>query len=129
MTLLYYDNNSCGFYDELPLDNGTIESCNYCTIGYNESVAECISGQTTSEHTFSYLNYGTCCAVTGIPSDCTLPANYTTFCIGIHSSSDIPSVVVDGIVTLGTEFIKYAPIIAIITLVILAGGYVGIKVF
>lgn len=106
-TLLYTDLNDCGTYDDLPLDNGTISSCNYCTASYTENIDNCVK-------IYTWDNYETCCAVTGIPADCpTIPENVTE-CVGMHTSEDIPAVAIDTIVEVGLEFIKYAGLIAIV---------------
>jgi hypothetical protein len=109
--LTYTDQNTCGTYDTLPADNGTVTNCNYCSkvVGQNET--EC---EDYKIRNIPYLvNYDTCCAVTGLDSDCALPQEETKSCVGTHSASSITGVVVDAIVETGGEVIKYTPVIAI----------------
>jgi len=107
-TLSYTDNNACGTFIDLPLDDGTVSNCNYCTIDYTETVDNCAT-------TYDYNNYGACCGLTGFPDDCTLPNNVTD-CVGVHSTEDIPNVVIDFGVEFGREFIALAGLIVVIGL-------------
>lgn len=74
----YLDINTCGTY----LDNtsavlGTIEeSCNYCTSTFSSSLTTCTNNQQVQYYAYS----NTCCADTGLPSDCNLPSNQTISC-------------------------------------------------
>ena len=84
---IYTDSNDCGTYDDLPLDNASVvSSCNYCDSTYEESNTSC----TTSD--LIYTNYdwtNTCCADTGLSSDCdSIPSNYTTACNYCDSTYD-----------------------------------------
>jgi len=83
--ILYTDNNDCGTSDDLPANNGTCVSCDYCCpcwycAEYNES---CGIGGGQSEFitcsNVSSLNHGICCNITGLPSDCNYTGNYTEF--------------------------------------------------
>ncbi|MBI3036932.1 hypothetical protein HYY73_04245 [Candidatus Woesearchaeota archaeon] len=73
----YTDANSCGSTEDLPADNGTAESCDYCTPQWINVSSSCRSDDTI---TVSYLYTNTCCQETGLPSDCTIPQNTTTAC-------------------------------------------------
>ena len=80
----YTDNNSCGTVAFLPVDNGTYVSCNYCSEDLVQSNSTCYlsSGIYVKDITYTDSNYFSCCAVTGIASDCsvdvTAPFNETT---------------------------------------------------
>jgi len=111
-TLYYIDSNACGTTDDLPVDNSTMSACNYCTSTWDETVSVCVGNQITT--TYDYTN--TCCFDTGLPSDCDIPANTTSSCIGIHQSEDVSNVVIDGLVEFGIEATKYVGIIALIGL-------------
>jgi len=110
--LTYIDTNNCGVYDELPSDNGTISSCNYCTASYNENINGCLK-------TYTWNNYNSCCAVTNIPADCSIPTNMTT-CVGMHTSSDIGAVIIDFFVEYGLGMISLVGLIAVVGLGVLA---------
>ena len=76
----YTDQNACGTYDNLPAQNGTESYCNYCSEELDQELGEC---QQTNNQTVDWHdnNYFSCCAVTGLPSDCsilTYPYNETT---------------------------------------------------
>jgi hypothetical protein len=130
-TWLYYDANSCGnipVYIPVPVDNGTIEACNYCTIDYHWDTGDCTDFKLYNE-TY-YDNYETCCAVTNITEDCELPSPiYLQTCTGIHSSNSITGLAIDIPVGIGQEFIRFAPLIAIIVLAVGGLAYLGIKRF
>jgi hypothetical protein len=69
--LMYYvDENSCNTTTNLPPDNGTYTTCNYCseniTGPYNTT---CNSSNQLTQY-YVDNNYATCCAVTNISSDC-----------------------------------------------------------
>ena len=114
--ILYYtDANECETDYDFPVDNNTVENCNYCTVAYHEVIENCTAGQSTHVISYVYDNFATCCNLTGIPADCDIPANYTTSCVGQHQASDISGVVVDGLVEVGIEGVKYAPFIAFLT--------------
>jgi len=118
-TLFYTDANTCGTFVDLPGDNGTISACNYCTLSSHTEQTGCVNFEIT---TFSvYDNFGTCCNVTNLASDCTLPGNTTTGCAGIHEASDTASVVIDFIVEIGISLISYAPIIVLVGGIVIVG--------
>jgi hypothetical protein len=117
-TLYYLDANLCGTYDDLPIDNGTVSVCNFCTLSYTENSPACVSGQSTRSITYSYDNYAECCGLTGLPADCDLPANTTESCIGVHQSEDIAGVVIDFVVEYGLMIVNFAGLIAILSLFI-----------
>lgn len=70
-TKTYYDYNDCGTTADLPIDNNTIGSCNYCDESIFQNTSECESNGT---QTVSYFdnNYASCCAVTGLLEDCSI---------------------------------------------------------
>lgn len=120
-TLLYTDTNACGTYGSLPGDNGTISSCNYCTLQYHFEETGCIDYENTNVP--EYDNYGSCCAVTGIAEDCDLPANQSAgSCVGIHESSSLGAIIVDFFVEFGIVILALAVPIVLIGLALWWGG-------
>lgn len=82
--LTYYDNNSCGTYGSLPGNNGTYQSCNYCSEDLQQVTGAC-QPDNTQNLSWTDNNYFTCCDITGLSSDCSIlesPFNETTdqFC-------------------------------------------------
>lgn len=80
-TLIYYDANRCLFPTNIPVDNGTISYCNYCSEDLQVIYGECLDNSTQSV-TWVDLNQFICCDVTNLPSDCsirTYPYNETTY--------------------------------------------------
>jgi hypothetical protein len=81
----YLDNNSCGFYYYLPPDNGTIVPCNYCTediVKSYTSYCYLFNGSGLRSYVWLDNNYYSCCAITGIISDCSIlysPYNESAF--------------------------------------------------
>jgi len=73
----YTDQSSCGTNEGLPVDNGTVEDCNYCTSTWTNVNSSCHTND-TFDITYTYTN--SCCADTGLPSDCNIPANTTDVC-------------------------------------------------
>lgn len=76
----YTDQNACGTYDDLPAQNGTYQSCNYCLEELDQTLGTCQSNSTQTVD-WTDNNYFTCCAVTGLVSDCSIlyyPYNETT---------------------------------------------------
>ena len=75
-TKYYIDSAGCfDNYDEyydLPLDNGTLFSCNYCSQDLSFITDECLFNGTGFFAYQEYIdnNYYSCCAITGIYSDC-----------------------------------------------------------
>ena len=113
-TLYYLDANACGTYDDLPVNNGTLSSCNYCTIQTSVQNTGCVDMLETTYYQID--NYGSCCALTGLSADCNVPANTTSQCVGVHSASDIPAVVIDTLAEIGIAFLSYVPLIVLIGL-------------
>lgn len=114
-TLTYNDTNACGTFADLPSDNGTVSACNYCTLAYTETVGTCGSGESTADTVYDIDNYASCCALTGFSADCDVPeTNSTNSCAGIHSSSDMPAVVIDTLVEFGIGMIQFMPVIAVL---------------
>lgn len=67
----YNDNNSCNTYDDLPLDNGTIEEnyCNYCNadwIAHTGGIHECQLNETRYS---DYYDANNCYIITGLIED------------------------------------------------------------
>lgn len=82
----YTDANSCGTVHDLPVDNGTYQACNYCSADLDKAAySACYFNGTSAIRNFTWvdLNYGSCCAITGInASDCIVdfsPYNETGF--------------------------------------------------
>ncbi len=73
----YADANSCGTGDGSPEDNGTAESCNYCTPQWENVNSSCTASDTQS---VDYYYTNICCSETGLASDCTIPSNSTVAC-------------------------------------------------
>lgn len=113
-TLYYLDDNECGTYDDLPVDNSTIWSCNYCTVDYSIEQG-CFEYELIDYPV--YNNYETCCNVTGIAEDCEIPANVTLqSCTGLHQVNEITGLVIDTGVEIGIQFIAFVGIIVLIGL-------------
>jgi parallel beta-helix repeat protein len=69
--LTYKDKNYCGTSLFVPLDNGTYESCNYCSPSYIFYSMYTLCNE--SDQRIKYYidrNFDRCCAVTGLESDC-----------------------------------------------------------
>ncbi|MBI2143197.1 hypothetical protein HYU20_02545 [Candidatus Woesearchaeota archaeon] len=77
MVKYYTDANSCGSTEDLPADNGTAESCDYCTPKWTNLNSSCRNDDTTE---VNYIYTNTCCQETGLASDCAIPANTTSTC-------------------------------------------------
>jgi hypothetical protein len=80
-TKYYLDSNNCLISNGLPADNGTIQSCNYCSEDLFQYVGECTENSTQTID-YTDLNKFTCCDVTNISTDCsilTYPYNETTY--------------------------------------------------
>jgi hypothetical protein len=75
-----------------------------------------VTGQADRNITYEYTN--TCCFDTGLASDCTIPANTTESCIGIHETSDVTGLVVDFGVEFGITMISLVGIIVLVGLVV-----------
>jgi hypothetical protein len=123
-TLIYTDDNNCGTFGDLPIDNGTISACNYCTLQYhveNSYNSTCI-GQGDSYDVLYFLdNYGTCCNLTGKFEDCEdFPTSlFGVDCglgyqVGQYEADDIPAVTIDFATGLGIFLISMISIIGIV---------------
>jgi Tol biopolymer transport system component/subtilisin family serine protease len=66
----YVDNNSCGTTIDLPVDNGTYISCNYCSEDIQGPFTTSCNANDQQIQYYVDNNYAACCAVTGLPSDC-----------------------------------------------------------
>lgn len=92
----YTDNNNCGTTDGLPVDNGTYILCNYCTEDVEQVLGTCLWNGTGyyQDVTYQDNNYYSCCAISGIASDCTIetyPYNETTktICNSLEQDFDV----------------------------------------
>lgn len=75
----YYDNNTCGTFDDLPANNNTCGACNYCTLVTSQHNTSCtVYDNFTSYYTND--NKVACCDITNLSADCVLPANITYEC-------------------------------------------------
>lgn len=116
--LHYTDQNNCGTFEDLPVDDGELVPCNYCTIATQSHLTSCVNNSRTTYYTIT--NSASCCDLTGINADCNVPANSTSSCVSItgyvpqHTASDIVGVIIDFGVEYGMEIIKYVAIIALI---------------
>jgi len=76
----YTDVNACGTTIFLPAQNGTIQSCNYCSENLQQILGICYPNGTQSI-SWADNNYYSCCYITGLSTDCnilTYPYNETT---------------------------------------------------
>jgi hypothetical protein len=79
----YTDANNCGSFDDLPVDNGTYQACNYCSENLTkEYIGICHQhgDEGIIDYNWTDQNYWSCCAVTGIVTDCSVdyaPFNIT----------------------------------------------------
>lgn len=62
----YTDNNSCGTFNNLPLDNGTIESCDYCNETWINYTSSC---NIYGNRVLSYYDSNNCNTIFGLPID------------------------------------------------------------
>jgi len=76
--VVYEDINHCNSSLNLPLDNGTIQQCDYCTPLWYAELTECIAGY----QTIYYVDLNDCYAQTNLTSDLQgQPQNSTQSCI------------------------------------------------
>lgn len=81
----YTDQNSCGTYIDLPVDNGTYISCNYCTEDLEKNyLTECTHNGSyyVIDYEWEDQNYFSCCVFSGLVSDCSVdysPYNETSY--------------------------------------------------
>lgn len=71
----YYDSNSCGTNNSLPIDNGTILSCDYCIPSWTCSLFDNVCHTSPFPSILNCLNatdtnLPTCCSQTNLSSDC-----------------------------------------------------------
>lgn len=107
------DLNTCGPAYAGNYSEFTPQACNYCTTTSTTSTSACVN----SLQNVTGLYTNTCCADTGLPSDCTLAANTTQTC-GLYTpdygTSDLPAAIISGLagffIILGT----FAVVIVII---------------
>lgn len=90
----YIDSTGCGTYDDIPLDNGTYIYCNYCSEDVViDTESDCYLNGTYGQKDVTYTdnNYMSCCALTGLVSDCSIdysPYNDTVILPCEYISSD-----------------------------------------
>jgi hypothetical protein len=83
-TRVYYDSNSCGSAVNVPSDNGTCIACDSCLPNWNASYTNCGTNMNAScigtwdNKTKLYNDNNTCCAITGLESDCIPPTDNST---------------------------------------------------
>lgn len=71
----FTDLNGCGSTINLSAQNGTYQICNYCSPDLVQNLGTCtINNNQTVDYTDN--NYGSCCSVTGLTSDCPTDATY-----------------------------------------------------
>ena len=97
----YNDLNNCSntpLNIDVPADNGTYVSCDYCVSDIQEDRSLCVYQNGTYIQNISYIDnlYSFCCAITGLDSDCGLdftPFNETTtgFCTIFNNTMDCDS--------------------------------------
>jgi len=96
-TKYYYDSNNCGTFNNLPADNGTSISCDYCTPNWYCSVFDNVC-ENSPYPTWLYClqandtHSPTCCQQTGLGSDCN--SSLTTLskpCGNISQYLNVPS--------------------------------------
>jgi hypothetical protein len=80
-SIKYYDELSgCGSLSDLPSDNGTAVFCDYCMPSLTETILSTCAyngSEFVIESVYNDSNYSTCCAITGLFSDC--PTDYAPF--------------------------------------------------
>ncbi len=80
-TVIYVDNNSCGTFNDLPADNGTTQSCDFCTSTFECSLFDdsCGSGVSTLNCLNTQTQNNSCCLATNLSSDCFFAGNLSDF--------------------------------------------------
>ena len=80
-TIEYFDANSCGTFDDLPADNGTIEFCDFCSEPFQCSLFDdsCGAGASTLNCLATETQNPSCCATTNLTSDCFFQGNLSSF--------------------------------------------------
>lgn len=77
-TIYYIDINSCNNLTGIPADNGTCNFCDYCSPSfYCLSWASCFKNWVNCS-AINDSNHNTCCAITGLNSDCNYSGNFMT---------------------------------------------------
>lgn len=79
----YLDDSLCGTLDYLPIDNRTYVGCDYCSEDIEQVLGLCdyINGSYIQTVDYTDNDYFSCCAITGIISDCSIdysPYNEST---------------------------------------------------
>ena len=88
-TINYVDLNSCGTYDDLPLDNGTTEEgyCNFCNSDWQELTGGIHDCQSNSTRFVEYVDYNSCYVQTGLLEDAP-PLNDETWVACAYYTND-----------------------------------------
>jgi hypothetical protein len=135
----YYDNASCGTFDDLPIDNGSISAaypCNYCLediSGPFTSYSICIGDQRNATSYFIDNHYASCCLLTSLPTDCSIDLNVSLQnstalvpCIGVYSTDDVTASVVDIMGTAGTSLKDWTGLLIMVTFTAVLIGSIAI---
>jgi len=88
-------------------------SCNYCTPTWQETKTDC----TLNKQNITYEYTNNCCALTGLPSDCTLPSNQTDVACSLFSygtEGDLSAAIPDTIVKILAGFAAVASLFGIV---------------
>jgi hypothetical protein len=78
--ITYSDMNNCAIPTSIPIDNGTYGSCNYCSASLSLTyTSDCYQNGSDFAKNYTYTddNYYSCCALTGLISDC--PTDYSPY--------------------------------------------------
>ncbi len=80
-TIEYFDSNSCGTFDDLPANNGTILFCDFCFEPFQCSLFDdsCGGGASTLNCLATETQNPSCCATTNLTSDCFFQGNLSSF--------------------------------------------------
>ena len=80
-TIEYFDANTCGTFDDLPADNGTIQFCDFCSQSFQCTVFDnsCGSGIPLLNCLNTEPLNQTCCDTTNLTSDCFFTGNLSFF--------------------------------------------------
>jgi hypothetical protein len=105
----YYDANTCGTYDDLPIDNNTIEYCVPCLeewIPYNTT---CMVNQ----QKLFYLDNNQCGTYNDLPDD-----NNTISLCGILSDNDV-------VLSVSSDTLLHILIVILIVVTMIGGFFIG----
>lgn len=71
----YSDENNCGTINDRPEDNGNYINCDYCSENLTGPYYTSCAADDTRTKYYADQNYFSCCAVTGLASDCSIIYN------------------------------------------------------